>query len=320
VRVLITGASGFAGTFLAGECARAGDDVVGLSLTGEIPEGCGEGVAVDLLDGEAVRQAVRSARPEVIYHLAALSSVGKSWEEPTRTVQDNVVMSVNMLEALRFEAPSVRTVWVSTCEVYGVPETLPLTEEARLNPANPYAVSKTTGDMLASVYVDAHGLDLVRARPFNHAGPAQRTIFIMSSLARQAAEAVLGGAESLEIVTGNPDTRRDFTDVRDVVRAYRLLGASRDAGVFNVCTGQSISAADQVRLVGELIAPIEVEHVVDPERVRAHEVMDLRGSHERLTTATGWEPEIPIRQTMADTIEWWKRELSSAGARGSAPR
>jgi GDP-4-dehydro-6-deoxy-D-mannose reductase len=317
VRVLITGASGFAGSFLARECARAGNDVVGLSLTGELPEGAGEGVAVDLLDGDAVRDVIARIRPEMIYHLAALSSVGKSWEEPARTVQDNVAMSVNMLEALRLEAPDVRTVWVSTCEVYGVPEALPLTEAARLNPANPYAVSKATGDMLAAVYVDAHGLDLVRARPFNHAGPEQRTIFIMSSLARQAAEAQLAGAESLQIVTGNPDTRRDFTDVRDVVRAYQLLAASRESGVFNVCTGRSISAADQVRLVSELIDPIDVEHIVDPGRVRAHEVMDLRGSHERLTAATGWEPEIPIRRTMADTIEWWKRELSSAAAPGS---
>jgi GDP-4-dehydro-6-deoxy-D-mannose reductase len=320
VRVLITGASGFAGSFLARECARAGDSVVGISLTGEVPEGGGEGAAVDLLNGDAVREAVRAARPKVVYHLAALSSVGRSWEEPARTVQDNVAMSVNMLEALRFEAADARTVWVSSCEVYGVPEALPLTEDARLNPANPYAVSKAAGDMLAAVYVDAHGLNMVRARPFNHAGPEQRTIFIMSSLARQAAEAQLSGADSLEIATGNPDTRRDFTDVRDVVRAYRLLAACEESGVFNVCTGQSISAADQVRLVSELIDPIEVEHVVDPGRVRAHEVMDLRGSHERLTAATGWEPEIPVRQTMADTIEWWKHELSSTEARGGAQR
>jgi GDP-4-dehydro-6-deoxy-D-mannose reductase len=287
-------------------------------LTGELCDGCGEGLAVDLLDADPVREAVRSTRPEVVYHLAALSSVGRSWEEPARTVQDNVAMSVNMLEALRAEAPKVRTVWVSTCEVYGVPEALPLTEDARLNPANPYAVSKAAGDMLAAVYVEAHGLDLVRARPFNHAGPAQRPTFILSSLARQAAEAQLTGADSLQIVTGNPDTRRDFTDVRDVVRAYRALAASDESGVFNVCTGRSISAADQVRLVRELIDPIEVEHVVDPGRVRAHEVMDFRGSHSRLTAATGWEPEIPIRRTMADTIEWWKRELASTEARGSA--
>jgi GDP-4-dehydro-6-deoxy-D-mannose reductase len=320
VRVLITGASGFAGSFLARECARAGDAVVGVSRSGTVTDGCGEGQAVDLLDGEAVTAIVREVRPEVVYHLAALSSVGRSWEDPARTVQDNVAMSVNMLEAVRVEAPDVRTVWASSCEVYGVPEELPLTEDARVKPANPYAVSKASGDMLAGVYVDAYGLDLVRARPFNHAGPAQRPIFILSSLARQAAEAELAGADSLRIVTGNPDTRRDFTDVRDVARAYRLLASAGEATVYNISSGRSISAADQVRLVGELLSSVEVEQVVDPARVRANEVMDLRGSHERLTAATGWEPEIPIRQTMADTIEWWKRELTSTGATDAARR
>jgi GDP-4-dehydro-6-deoxy-D-mannose reductase len=314
VRALITGASGFAGSFLARECARAGDSVVGVSLSGEAPEGGGSGLEVDLTDGSAVRAAVRDVGPDVIYHLAALSSVGRSWEAPARTVQDNVAMSVNMLEAVRLDAADARVVWVSSCEVYGVPERLPVDEDAQFAPANPYAVSKASGDMLARVYEDAYELNLVRARPFNHAGPSQRPIFIMSSLAKQAAQAVLEGRSTLEIVTGNPDTRRDFTDVRDVARAYRLLGVSEDHGVFNISTGESISAAGQVRLVAELVGSVEVSHTVDPARIRANEVMDLRGSHARLTEATGWEPEIPIRRTMADTIEWWKQELSAAAA------
>lgn len=316
MQALITGASGFAGSFLARECSRAGDSVVGASLSGEVPpDGGGSGLAVDLSDLPAVRAAVREVAPDVIYHLAALSSVGRSWEAPARTVQDNVAMSVNMLEAVRLDAADARVVWVSSCEVYGVPERLPVDEDARFAPANPYAVSKASGDMLARVYEDAYGLNLVRARPFNHAGPSQRPIFIMSSLARQAAEAVLEARSTLEIVTGNPDTRRDFTDVRDVARAYRLLGVSEDRGVFNISTGDSISAAGQVRLVAELVGSVEVSHTVDPARIRANEVMDLRGSHAKLTAATGWEPEIPTRQTMADTIEWWKQELSAAAAR-----
>ena len=218
MRVLITGASGFAGSFLARECARAGDDVVGhLAYRRDSRRSAVRAPPSICSTRDAVREAVRSARPEVVYHLAALSSVGRSWEEPARTVQDNVAMSVNMLEALRAEAPDARTVWVSTCEVYGVPEALPLTEDARLNPANPYAVSKATGDMLAAVYVDAHGLDLVRARPFNHAGPAQRPIFILSSLARQAAEAQLSGADSLEIAGLGQDRVVDVGDVADVL-------------------------------------------------------------------------------------------------------
>lgn len=330
MRVLITGASGFAGGYLARDCTGAGDQVVGLSRRGAVPQGAGEGRVVDLLDARTVRAVVQEVKPDVVFHLAALSSVGRSWEDPARTVQDNVATAVNVLEALRLDAPGAAVVWVSSCEVYGAPERLPVGEEARVDPTNPYAVSKTAGDLLAGVYRDAHGLRIVRARPFNHTGPGQLPIFVVSSLARQAAEARLARAEVVQIVTGNPDTRRDFTDVRDVVRAYRLLaqagdGAERSGGagpagagnrpepaIFNVSSGRSVSTADQVKLLAELIAPVRVEHLVDRARVRAHEVMDLRGSHARLTAATGWQPEIPFEQTMSDAIDWWERRLASS--------
>jgi GDP-4-dehydro-6-deoxy-D-mannose reductase len=338
LRVLITGASGFAGGYLAQACARKGDEVVGVSRRGAVPRDGGEGRAVDLLDGPAVRAVVREVKPDVIFHLAALSSVGRSWEEPAQTVQENVATAVNVLEALRLDAPDAAAVWVSSCEVYGPPEQLPVSEDAPVNPANPYAVSKTTGDQLAGVYRDAHGLRIVRARPFNHTGPGQLPIFVVSSLARQAAQARLARVESVQIVTGNPDTRRDFTDVRDIVRAYRLLadlagGDERSAGgsqehspgagpsgdrsrpepgIYNVSSGQSVSTAEQVQLLAELIAPVRIEHTIDPTRVRAHEVMDLRGSHARLTEATGWQPEIPFRQTISDAIDWWEQQLKSS--------
>ena len=115
-------------------------------------------------------------------------------------------------------------------------------------------------------------------------------------------------------MTGNPDTRRDFTDVRDVVRAYRMLAAQAPAGVYNVSSGTSVSAAEQVALLAEVIAPIAVTHEVDPARVRANEVMDLRGDHARLTEVTGWTPEIPLRQTMADAVAWWERALDTDAA------
>jgi GDP-4-dehydro-6-deoxy-D-mannose reductase len=314
VRVLITGASGFAGGHLARACVSAGDEVLGASRTGTVPEGGGTGIALDLTDAPAVRATVRDSSPEIVYHLAALSSVGRSWDDPATTLADNGASALAVLEAVRHEAPDARIVWVSSCEVYGTAAQLPIREDAPLAPANPYAVSKTAGELLADVYADAYSLEIVRARPFNHAGPGQRSIFILSSLARQAAEGRLAGASKLSITTGNPDTRRDFTDVRDVVRAYRLLADTAGPAVYNVSSGHSVSAGDQVRLLAELIAPIEVEHTVDPARVRAHEVMDLRGSHERLTAATGWRPEIPFRQTMSETIAWWEAELSAAGA------
>lgn len=309
MRVLITGASGLAGGYLARACVAAGDEVVGLSRQGRAAEGAGAGRAVDVRDAAAVRGAVGDAAPQVVYHLAALSSVGRSWEDPAETLQTNVLSSVHLLEALRLEAPAARVVWVSSCEVYGRPARLPISEDAPVQPASPYAVSKAAGEQLAGVYAQAYGLQVITARPFNHTGPEQRPIFILSSLARQAAEARLRGSESLRVATGNPHTRRDFTDVRDVVQAYRLLAERAEPAVYNVSSGRSVSAAEQVALLAELIAPIQVEHVVDPGRVRAHEVMELAGSPERIRAATGWEPEIPFRETMRQTIEWWEQQL-----------
>jgi GDP-4-dehydro-6-deoxy-D-mannose reductase len=311
LRVLITGASGFAGGYLCRACADAGDEVVGVSRTGTVPDGSGVGRALDLCDQAAVRATLSDVRPEVVYHLASQSSVGRSWEDPTGTVQDNVASAVNLLEALRLDAPAARVVWVSSCEVYGTSATLPIVEDAPVQPANPYAVSKAAGEMLASVYADAHALRLVRARPFNHTGPGQRPTFIVSSLARQAAEARLAGKRHVRIVIGNPETRRDFTDVRDIARAYRLLADGKGTAVYNVSSGHSISAAEQVQLLSDVLAPLEVEAVVDPARVRAHEVMDLRGANDRIRDATGWQPEIPFRQTVLETVQWWEATLAS---------
>lgn len=309
---MITGASGFAGGWLCRACAAAGDEVFALSRRGAVRPECGRDVSVDLCDGPAVAEAVRAAVPEVVYHLAALSSVGRSWQAPARTLAENVGGAVNLLEAIRLRAPHARVVWVSSCEVYGEPDSLPITEGAPVAPANPYAVSKAAGEQLCDVYASAYGLRIVRARPFSHSGPGQRPIFLMSSLARQAAKGRRDGVRRLRILTGNGDTRRDFTDVRDIVRAYRSLAARADGGVYNVSSGRSVSAAEQVALLGDLVAPIEVEHVIDPAQVRASEVTDLRGDHSRLTAATGWRPEIPLEQTLADTMGWWESELSGA--------
>jgi len=259
----------------------------------------------DLRDAEATRAAIAAARPAVVYHLAARAHVGESWSDPHGTLDDNLAMTLNVLEAVRHEAPGATVVAVASGEVYGTPERLPVDESAPLRPQNPYAVSKAAADLLAGMYADAHGLRVIRARAFNHAGPGQEPTYAIASFARQAAQ----GAD--RIVTGNPDARRDYTDVRDVVRAYRLLAERAGPGVYNVCSGRSASTA-------ELVAMLGVEHVVDPELLRPHEVMELRGSYEALRAATGWEPEIPLAQTMRDTLTWWRD--GPAPARTAAPR
>jgi GDP-4-dehydro-6-deoxy-D-mannose reductase len=282
VRALITGAGGFAGRHLTAHCEAAGDDVTGVSRAR----------GVDLRDADAIRAAVAAARPEAVFHLAARAHVGESWSDPSGFLSDNVALTQNLLEAVRSEAPDAVVVAVSSGEVYGPPATLPVTEEAPLRPQNPYAVSKASADLLAGFYADAHGLRVIRTRPFNHAGPGQEPNYAIASFARQA-------AAGRRIVTGNPDSRRDYTDVRDVVRAYRLLAERGEPGVYNVCSGRTASARELVELLGG-------EQEVDPALVRAHEVMEVRGSYERLRAATGWEPEIPLEQTLADTVAWWR--------------
>jgi GDP-4-dehydro-6-deoxy-D-mannose reductase len=318
VRVLITGASGLAGGYLARACHASGEEVLGISRRGTVSGLDGAGRVLDLCDGGAVHDLVASFAPDVVYHLAALSSVGRSWTEPARTMHENVGAAVNLLEAVRLHTPEARVLWVSSCEVYGPPAVLPVGEDAPVAPPSPYAVSKAAGDQLAEVYARAYGLHIVRARPFSHAGPGQRPIFLMSSVARRLAEARLRGEHVVEITTGNPDTRRDFTDVRDVVRAYRLLIERGVPGeVYNVSSGVSVSTGEQVRLAAGLVAPLKVRHVVDPAQVRASEIPDLRGSHERLTAVTGWQPEIPLRQTWADTLAWWESRLAAPDATAS---
>jgi GDP-4-dehydro-6-deoxy-D-mannose reductase len=302
VRALITGAGGFAGGHLAAHCWASGGDVIGASRRS----------GTDLRDAGAARAAVEHARPDVVYHLAARAHVGESWEDPASFLRDNLGMALNVLEAVRAEAPRATVVAVSSGELYGAPSALPVTEDAPLRPQNPYAVSKTSADLLAGLYADAHGLRVIRPRAFNHAGPGQEPTYAIASFARQAAEAAERGEDPIRFRTGNPDTRRDYTDVRDVVRAYRLLAERAEPGAYNVCTGRSTSAGELLAMLAAA-AGAGLDHEVDPELVRAHEVMEVRGDPARLRAATSWEPEIALDRTLADTLAWWRERLRAGG-------
>jgi GDP-4-dehydro-6-deoxy-D-mannose reductase len=290
-RVLITGASGFAGRHLVAACEAAGDEVSTAPPSR----------VADLRDAEAALGVVAAARPDVVYHLAAQAHVGRSWEDPASTLHGNVAMTLNMLEAVRAQAPSAVFLLACSSEEYGPPLAVPTTEDEVLKPANPYAVSKASCDLLGGLYAGAHGLRVIRARAFNHSGPGQEPVYAIASFARQIA---LGG-DRVRVVTGNADTRRDYTDVRDVVRAYRMLAAQGEPGIFNVCSGVSHSAREVVAALGR-VTGIEVIHEVDPARVRPNEVMEVRGSFARLHEATGWEPSIPLERTLLDTVEYWR--------------
>jgi GDP-4-dehydro-6-deoxy-D-mannose reductase len=289
-------------------CAAAGDEVIGLSRAD-----------ADLTDAAAARRVVAEAAPEVVYHLAALASVAASWERPGDVLEVNLTTTLNVLEAVREGAPGARVVLAGSGEVYGPPARLPVDETAPLRPQNPYAASKAAAELLGSMYADAHGLGVIRARAFNHVGPGQSPTYVVASLTRQVAEGLLAEADPVRVVSGAPDTRRDFTDVRDVVDAYRLLADRAEPGVYNVCSGSAVSVAEILEALGRVTGRA-IDHAVDPSLLREHDVMEVRGSHERLTAATGWQPRIPLERTLADTVEWWKTALSTQPRARGNPR
>jgi GDP-4-dehydro-6-deoxy-D-mannose reductase len=290
---LVTGGAGFGGRFLVealGERARA-------PARSEL----------DVLDAQAVREAVAEIGPSTVFHLAAHASVGLSWDDPARVLRENVAMTLNVLEAVRHEAPQAVAVIASSGEVYGPPATLPVTEDAQLRPQSPYSVSKAACDLLAGQYADVHSLRVVRVRAFNQAGPGQSDDYVVGTIARQIAEAEVAGHAAVALKLGNPDAARDFIDVRDAARAY-VAAAGVAPGVYNVCSGVATRIADIVALAAHA-ATIEVRHEVDPARVRAGDVREIRGSAERLRAATGWEPRIGLEQTVADAIDAWRAVL-----------
>ncbi len=263
---------------------------------------------LDLGDAGSVRSAVREHRPATIFHLAAFSSVAQSWDSPRETLRTNVQMTLNLLEAVCGEVPGATVVLIGSGQVYGQAEELPVTEDAPLEPPNPYAVSKVACERLGRRYREVAGLRVTIMRPFNHAGPGQSDDYVLSNLARQVAQAEAAGAAEAVLRTGDTSVRRDFTDVRDVVRAY-VLAAGAEPSVYNVCSGRATPIDALIGLIGDA-ATVPVRHEVDPERMRTGEVPEMRGSHARLTAATEWEPEIALEQTVRDTLDWWRARLT----------
>jgi GDP-4-dehydro-6-deoxy-D-mannose reductase len=218
-------------------------------------------------------------------------------------------MTSSLLEAVRHEAADAVVVAVGSSEEYGPPESVPTTEDNPLRPQNPYAVSKAASGLVARFYGDAYGLRVIYPRAYNHSGPGQEPIYAIANFARQVAAGLDAGDDPVRVVSGSPDTRRDFTDVRDIVRAYRLLAGRGEPGTFNVASGVSHSARELIAALGE-VAGVAVDHQVDPAMLRANEVQDVRGSAARLTAATGWTPQIPLAQTLADTLAYWRERLN----------
>ena len=303
--VLVTGAAGFAGSHLVDLLVASGDDVVAWSHRGgraPAPSQEAQWNAVDLLDGPAVEHAISHLRPSVVYHCAGRAATGGAWAQVGPTFAVNVKGTLNLLAALERHAPAARVVVTSSALVYQRSDA-PIDEGSPLGPEGPYAVSKFAQDRLAACF--SGRLHVVVARPFNHIGPRQTADFLASAVARQVAEIERGGRPP-EVHVGNLSAKRDFTDVRDVVAAYRDLAAFGERGeVYNVCSGRAVAAQDIVEgLVARARVPVAV--VTDPARFRPVDVPVVVGSAARLHSLSGWVPRIGLPQTLDDLLDWWR--------------
>ncbi len=319
MRALVTGVTGFVGGHLVEHLTAAGDQVVGLSSRGRWPaelahlEPLARLERLDLAAADEAELAGWLGRkgPEVIYHLAAQANPQQSVADPRGTWALNLGGTLNLLEAVRRAGLRPRIVLVGSGVSYGnpAPEHLPVTEDCPLRPNNPYAASKAAADLLGIQHHLAHGAEVVIARPFNHAGPRQSDQYVLSSLARQVAEVEAGRRP--RVVHGNLEVVRDFTDVRDIVGAYRLLAERGQAGaVYNIGTGRDVSLAQMLTILRGL-ARVPVEAAVDPERVRPVDQPLLLADAARLRADTGWAPAYTTEQTLADMLDSWRTTLAA---------
>ncbi len=313
MRALITGAGGFVGRHLCTYLlTHDGWELLGTAYPESVenprPHSCLSLVHLDLRDADRVRELIGSFKPDVVFHLAAQSHVPTSLVDPWETLENNLRAQLNVLEGVRRAHPSARVIVIGSNEEYGWPrpEELPLTEESPLRPVNPYAVSKVGQDFLGLQYHLAHGMDVVRLRPFNHTGPGQSPRFVVPSFARQIAR-IEAGLQEPVLKVGNLDVARDFTDVRDIVHAYYLAAVQGEAGeVYNLASGVARSVRGILETLLSLTrVPIRVE--VDPSLYRPADAPVIYGSAEKFRRRTGWEPRIPFEQTLRDTLEYWRR-------------
>jgi GDP-4-dehydro-6-deoxy-D-mannose reductase len=324
MRALITGYTGFVGSHLAEALLQRGTEVYGLYRWRSRLENVRhlqdrvQLVEGDIADAAAMRHVLEVSRPDEIYHLAAQSFVPTSWTSPGATMDTNIQGELNLFEAVRQLKISPRIQIAGSSEEYGLvhEEELPITEDQPLRPLSPYAVSKVAQDLLAYQYFRSYGIDVVRTRGFNHTGPRRGQVFVCSNFAWQIARIERGEAEPV-IKAGNLEARRDFTDVRDIVRGYQLALQKAESGeVYNLCSGRAWSIR---QILDHLLSRSEVEVKVefDPARARPSDVPVLKGSAEKFHKIAGWKPEIPFEDTLDEILDHWRKTLASTGGSDS---
>ena len=320
MRFFVTGISGFAGVHLAERLLEGGHEVFGIGLDGWTPRfermaagrvGRDALFEADLRDASAVRSAVERCRPAGIFHLAGITSVPQSNADPRAAYEVNLFGTLAVLDAMRVAVPRARAIIVTSAEIYGrvSASDLPIRETQTLRPLSPYGVSKAAADLAAQQAHLTNGLDVIRARPFNHTGPGQAPIFVCSEFARAVAAAEKGQGPTV-LRVGNLDVERDFSDVRDVVRGYvALFERGRSGEAYNLASGRPRTIRE---VLDHLLAKSRTKMTIetDPAKVRPREGVRMQASIEQAERDAGWRPEIPLDRTLDDLLEWWRGELA----------
>ena len=312
MKFFITGIEGFVGHYLAQDLLSKGHQVGGSYIDTQAASdlaGKYKLYLVDLRRPDQIDDAVKDFCPRTIFHLAAQSSPALSFKKPQETFEINLIGTVNLLESLRAVKDKCRLVLVSSCEVYGpTGSDQPLSETQVYNPISPYASSKVFQEITCLQYHKTYGLDAVVARPFPHTGPGQPPSFAMPSFARQIAEIEQGKKEAV-IKVGNLSARRDISDVRDVVQAYRLLAEKGRSGeIYNICSGQTIRMEDALKKLLQLSSK-DVRIETDPELLRPADVPVLWGDNKKIKSDTGWEQKYNLDQTLAGLLQHWRGKV-----------
>jgi len=320
LRILITGINGFVGRHLADFLLNKKDDceLTGLDInTSNFFEGFkGENerlklVNIDLTDAKKIEEFVKGFKPEQVYHLAAQSSVSESWKDPVGTFKVNVFGGINILESIRKFYAICKFLSVCTAEEYEIMKnnSSAITEDAKILPVNPYAISKSAIDFFSTTYFRAYKIPVFVSRSFNHIGPGQSERFVCSDFAKQIAEIEKGIREPV-IYTGNLAAYRDFLDVRDVIKAYYyIMNKGKPGEVYNICSGekQRISELLDILLSYSKIKNIEIK--VDSCKLRPVDSEIVYGDNSKLKKHTGWIPDYTIRQALKDTLNYWREKV-----------
>jgi GDP-4-dehydro-6-deoxy-D-mannose reductase len=269
-------------------------------------------LSADLLDKNKVRSIIKKFQPDFFLHLASFSSVAFSWQKPVLSFKNNTNIFLNLLETIRETGIKCRILSVGSSEEYGIVKRkdLPLIESISLNPISPYAVARVSQELLSKVYVDGYGLNIVMTRSFNHIGPRQKEIFVVSSFAKQMVKIKKENRNKRILRVGNTEIVRDFLDVRDVVKAYYLLLQKGQSGeIYNVCSGKGIVLKEIIKDIADHLK-IKVDLKVDRSLARPNDNPIIIGNNKKIRDALGWHPEIPLSKSIADICDYWEHAAS----------